>query len=363
MKQPFWIFNSILTLMLLLALVFVFFAKIKIPKKQSLEPYDISIEDKSASKVDLELIYKNDLFNTYQPAIIVPTPEEVVPTMPGAPSPVNPQIPETFAPQFFEPLGLTLTGIIVQEDETKNIAMIMNNKTQQQVNYRVGDEIDDAQIARILKDKIILIRSNGQQEILYLREQDSKEEDPLNKMHNVKDVVKKIDSFTYIVDPTRFVRHIKNSSQIIDKFDMSTAYRNGVNIGTKIGKIAPDSLASYMGLVPGDIIISINGIRINSIDDKKQAYKNITSSKENDIINIDLVRNNAIVNIAYKLKEIKLPRLKSLSSIAINNQLEKKDVDNLQDSKIKLLQEKYQFAPTIDELRARERQNMFKHKA
>ena len=39
---------------------------------------------------------------------------------------------------------------------------------------KTGDVIEDAQLMRIFSNKVVLVRSNGQQEVLYLREKDAK---------------------------------------------------------------------------------------------------------------------------------------------------------------------------------------------
>lgn len=52
--------------------------------------------------------------------------------------------------------------------------MIADNKTNQEGTFKVGDTVQDAQLIRIFSNKIILLRNNGQQEVLYLREQDAK---------------------------------------------------------------------------------------------------------------------------------------------------------------------------------------------
>jgi type II secretory pathway component PulC len=199
MKHPFWILNSTLLLTLFTAVLFILFARVKLPRRQSIEPYDISLEDEKTDQINLEEIYKNDLFKTYQP--ILPDIEtiETEETLPSPPSAVGAQVPETPEVQFFDPLSITLTGIIVQEDDTKNIAIILDNKTQQQINYKVGDEIEDAQIVRILKDKVILIRSNGQQEILYVKQEDAKADNPEQKKIIAKDAVKKIEPLKFLI--------------------------------------------------------------------------------------------------------------------------------------------------------------------
>ncbi len=50
----------------------------------------------------------------------------------------------------------------------------MDTRTNKESSYKVGDMIEDAQLIRIFSNKVILMRANGQQEVLYLREKDAK---------------------------------------------------------------------------------------------------------------------------------------------------------------------------------------------
>jgi len=82
-------------------------------------------------------------------------------------------------PKFLDPLDITLKGIIVLvHNDSKNRAIIADNKTNKELTYKVGSAIEDAQLIRILSNKVIFLRSNGQQEVLYLREKDA-ELDPV----------------------------------------------------------------------------------------------------------------------------------------------------------------------------------------
>lgn len=355
MKQPFWILNSILLFIFVSSLLFIFYSRIKIPKRQSIEAYQIPVEKKD-EKINSEIIYKNDLFSTYYPEIILPE-ISVQEKIPMPPQPIEPRVPEISVPHFLDPLDITLTGIIIQEDENQNKAIILDNKTKNQINYNVGDEIEDAQLIRILRNKIILIRSNGQQEILYLREEDLKEDSPIDISSEFKNIVRKMDEYDYIVDPFKFAYYVRNLGEFLDIFDLSTAFKNGAAIGSKIVKLNPESIAVQMGFLPGDIIIRINDIETNNNDSRFEIYKNITSSKENDVIKVDILRNNLPLTNIYKLKRIE--KIKTNEDKTEFNKLEK---SRIEDEKIKIMKEKYQFAPTIDEIAAIERQNLFKRK-
>ena len=161
MKHPFWLANSTLLICLLLTAVFIFFSRPKLPLRVSFEPTEIRPIKQEIVKIDLSKIYTNDLFDAYkQPLPPIEQPDYGKP-MPPPPTPKLPPMPAKPPLKFLEPLKITLRGIIVGTDERLNIAVIENTKEGKAKNYRVADMIDDAQLIRILKNKIIHIRSNG----------------------------------------------------------------------------------------------------------------------------------------------------------------------------------------------------------
>ncbi len=361
MKQPFWILNLALLFIFFIVLWFVFFMRVKVPFRRTIEPdYNVNIEKKEARKIDISIVYQNDLFNTHQPEIKPIEPTETLNEMPSAPEPLITMAPETQEPQFLEPLPLTLTGIIVNTDETKNIAIIQDNRSSKQNNYKVNDEIEDAQIIRIFRNKVILVRSNGQQEILFVRQSDIKEE---NKKIALNQIVKKISENIYQVDPVKFATYVNNLGEFIESLDLVTAYKHGLMIGSRVGKLEPDSLGLALGLVPGDIIKSINGILADNTNNRYEIFKNISSLDEGANVVVEIIRNNNIISISYEIKKITLKRPRyEANEETKQNEIVSQKIINPQEEREKVLKEKYKFAPTLKEIRLREKQNLMKQK-
>ena len=300
MKQSFWIVNSILFILFLSVILFITFSKVKISSRKSIIPEAISAKEEVVTKMDTSAIYTNDLFGTSQPLEIRPKENEKTEvTMPAAPQPFRAEVPEVENPNFLEPLPLTLTGIIVVNDESNNQAIIMDNRTNKQKNYRLGDEIEDAQIARIFKEKIILIRSNGQQEVLYLRTDDVKQDGP-QEQKDWKRVIKKVSADEYDVDYEKFAENVKSIGAFTDMMNLTSAYKDGKNIGVKVGKIEPGSLAFELGLQPGDIIQKIDGIEVDNTQNRYEAYSKVICKQDEDLINVEILRNDKTQTIKYR---------------------------------------------------------------
>jgi type II secretory pathway component PulC len=303
MKHPFWIINSILLLLTVAIFVFILTSKVEIPKREDILPRKYSpITTEQFIQVNISKIYEHDIFGTYRKEL--PLPDINIPPIPAPPELAQPIVPAPLKPQFLDPLDINLKGItILGADASKNRIIIADNKTNRETNYRVGDQIEDGQIIRIFSNKIIILRANGQQEVLYLREQDAKK-DPLYSLIDEWDrVVKALENGTYQINISEFKQRIKSLAQLIDILDLTTAYKQGISIGCRIGHLPEKSLGMYLGLQTGDIIHSINSIPATTLDNRLKIYKSIVSMQDNDTLIINLIRKKQEITITFILKD------------------------------------------------------------
>ncbi len=360
MRHPLWILNSALFLLLIIAICFALFAREPLPEWEDITPsYNAPIQ-KKASEITISKIYEHDLFGTYEKEFVQPElPDYIIP-LPPAPAPRQVAVPVEPVPQFLEPLKIQLKGIIVVlNDDTKNRAIIMDARTNKEEIYKIGDTIEDAQLIKIFGKKVIFLRSNGQQEVLYLRPKDA-QMDPLYAVTNTyKDVVQELSEYEYLVSRKEFSRRIKSLAQFIDLLDLTTVYQHGASVGCRIGALEPESLGYALGLKPGDIILTINSLPATDSQNRFKIYKTIIDMKTKESIIVQLLRNNTTLTITYTLDEFKVPKSSTPPSQGIHE--EKVLSKQAQQEQLNLLQERHKFAPTLQEIREKERQNMLKN--
>ncbi len=261
MKHPLWIVNSTLFVLVVFALCFIFFTRVSIPEREDIEPALYSkLKKEKKLQINISQIYESDLFGTYQTALELPD-KLIEAVFPQPPEPQAIEIPELPKPQFLDPLDITLKGIfLISNDSTKNRTIIADNKTKREASYKIGDKIGDSQLIRVLNNKIILLRSNGQQEVLYLREQDAKFDAGYAMIDEWNLVTKALSSTMFMVDPIAFVRRVPDLGQLIEMLHLITAYKNGVSVGCRIGTLNEKSVGTALGLQTSDIITKIEGI-------------------------------------------------------------------------------------------------------
>lgn len=359
MKQPMWIVNSSLLVLLIIVFIFMILSRQKAPALSSIIPDRAEVEKITMERPSLNVknIYQKDLFETYYVVPSAPVQPEI-PVMPPPPVAKPPIIREQPKPSFLPPLNVTLKGIVmVSTDDTKNRATIVDPGNRE-ANYKIGDMIEDAQIIRVFANKVVLLRSNGQQEVLYLREKDAKIDPMFASLGGWTDVVQELKPNEYSLDPALFCDRVKSLAQFIDMLDLTTVYKKGKSIGCRIGTIEKDSLPLVLGLRSGDIIVQINNIPATDVHHRLKIYKEIRKQPlENKIITVEYLRNKQPMSFKLTLEEKKpKPTLENIKSL--KEPIQPITPENIKEKERKALREKYNFAPTIKEIRERERANI-----
>ncbi len=365
MKHPLWLINSVLLLFCIAIIGFVCIDTKELPKRTSLVAMLLPTStSNNAPSFDLTKIYTDDLFETNQEAPIKQVEhQDFGPKLPEAPQQPDQKsitIPEEPQPAFLPPLDIKLKGVICTDNELLNKAIIADNKTNTQTIFKVGEIIQDARLVKILSNKIIIIRSNGQQETLYLNERDLNA-NPFAKEKNERwlHVVKKLGPERYLFDHESFAHIIKNMAQCIDIFDLTTSYKNGKSIGCKIGFLDAESLGYAMGFESYDTITAIDSLPLTTAEERITLFDHFKTVTFTQTIEINGMRNNEPFSISYILRDLKDPfdELKSqepsLAGIIIEP-----DQDELEEEKMNILHQRYVFAPTVEDIKIEQKKAM-----
>ncbi len=173
----------------------------------------------------------------------------------------------------------------------------------------MGDKIFDASILRIFENKVALIRSNGQQEMLFRKASDAEAEIKELKDPTWSQVVQKRTDTSYYIDPQAFVERVQNLAYFIDMLDVTTATKKNISIGCRIGKMAPTSLGFALGFMPGDIITKINNKAPTTTTLRKEIYNNLASLQLGAKIKVELLRYERMVTVDYILQSLSQPTI------------------------------------------------------
>lgn len=358
MKHPLWILNSALVGLFIIILFFIFFSREQVPQFEEIEPENYSaVVKKETFDVNIKKIYEHDIFNTYVKAPIEVEKPVQLPQLPEPPQPKTVKIPEQPTPQFLDPLKISLKGITsVSSDYTKNRAIIADTKTNKEMLYKVGDFIEDAQLIKIFNKKIIFLRTNGQQEVLYLRDVDAQNDPSYLSISDWGTIAQKVSDNNYVLSITEFSRRIKDLAQFINLFDLTTVYEAGISVGCRIGKSNEPLLVNQLGIDTDDIIIRVNNIAATTTQNRLKIYNTLLALPENGAVIISLLRRKKPVTVHITLSEFK--------SVKNTKPIEQRPLaERASQEQLDILQKRHSFAPTLEEIKARERKNILNKSA
>lgn len=358
MRHPLWILNSALLFLFIIIVCFMVIMRVDVPASEPIEASGyVKPLPKKVSEVNIRKIYENDLFGTYHPSQEAPTEPNYIAPAPPPPAPRPAHVPPEPKPQFLEPLKITLKGIIIiGSDDTKNRALISDTKTNKEGSYKVGDIIEDAQLIKIFSNKVLFLRPNGQQEVLYLRPKDAQLDPAYAQISGWKGITQKLADNQYVVNTKEFIFRINNLGQFIDLLDLTTVYQQGKSVGCKIGTLQDNSFAYELGLQSGDIIFAINGIPVIDTPSRMAIYKQVTAMKTKEVILVELMRNNRSFTIQYIIGQNNADDVNSLDQQLTT--IRGNTVGQVTQEQVKTMQERHKFAPTLHDIRSRERKMM-----
>jgi type II secretion system protein C len=366
MKSPLWILNSALAILLLGLLLFISFSRPQRAAKASLVPSHTESEAKlETPSIDPSLIYKNDLFGTYiesRPPVEEQSVKKTI--VPPPPTLKKTVVTQPLPPQFLPPLAVTLKGIIYSQDESDNRAIISDNKTKKETLYKIGAKVLDAEIIHISNNKIMFIRSNGQQETLFVTQGDAQADPIYNQHHIVETVTQKISDTQYTLYQEAFAQRVHNLAQFMDMLDITTAFHQGKIIGIRIGRIEDSSLGTLLGFMQGDIVTAINGTPTTTTKNRVAIYNTLKDVDHDTTISVDVMRQGNKITLQYLVKATKRPTEKSVQTgneeisenkqeNAMNNTMVPKESAPTESVPVSL--------PNLQQVQKRDKNAMFNH--
>jgi len=358
MKSPLWILNTMLALLLLVFLLIILLVRPHKPARTSLAVTPPSMAPGEATpQIDPSLIYKNDLFGTYQ-AAPVPTKAEEEQKRAAVPQPPALKVAQMIqkpSPQFLAPLGVSLKGIMYSSNDQDNRAIVSDNQSKKEALYKVGDSILDAEIIFIGSNKVIFIRSNGQQETLFVTQDDAQEDPIYTQKDSWAPLIKQTGEHEYIVQYEPFVQRIQNLAQFIDMLDITTAFQKGKIVGCRVGKFPQNSVGPLLGLQQGDIITSINNIPTTTTTNRVAIYQELKKNTQEMVITVNLVRQGQPVTLHYQIINVQTQQAEPVEQEVTEDSLPTpykftNTIDQVP-----------QYANTIQQVQKRDQDAMFNH--
>lgn len=363
MRQPLWLINIILLVILCVGELTLLLLHTVIPRKFSIQPSAVQVQEKQQGlDVNLQKIYGvNDIFGTYVPEVPTVVPginDDKIPPIPVEPAPIPLSIPIEKSPVFIAPLQATLKGVIYLHDNIeRSVAIVQFKDSKSEQNYRVGEMIQDAQVLKILPNRVIVVRSNGQQETLYLRDKDAKKDLAYDEQSSLESLNIVAQNNKYFIPLESFVKAVKSLGDFIDMLDLTTVYKKGKSIGCRVGRTVKNSLGSKLGFSSDDIIVQVDGIKLTDLDSRVKIYDHVITKKIGDQIEVKVNRSGDMVEMQFVLSDHDKMHQNQTKNNTQQGPQGKISLDD-QEYKKKILEQRVKLAPTAHQIQMDEQRKL-----
>lgn len=301
MRQPLWIINStLITVMLCMMAMLLLLAREyratlarALPRTPTLSlPEAVDVEK-------FTKIYEEDLFDTFRPAKVPIEERPIIGEIPLPPVPEFTPPPKPAAPKLIDPLNVTLRGIMFSPQAERCMVLIEDEAAKEKT-FVLGEKIKDAQLIKINRDRIVLLRANSQHETLFLRPPVP----PEGATKNWNNVVKMINPAAYELDLENFKKEVSSLGQLFETLGIATAYAQNKPIGLRIDTITKRDLGQAMGLQNGDILTAIDDTSLATLNERVSAFKHLGSLAPGEKVTVHLLRKQAPMQLTYTMSTL-----------------------------------------------------------
>jgi general secretion pathway protein C len=198
-------------------------------------------------------------------------------------------------------LKLKLWGTVTGDPET-SYAVIENTQNRQQNLYRVGDSVQNATLKLILRSKVVLTH-NGRDEMLAMEKIQPSGRTPARRVarRSVAPQPGGIRTQRVSLRRSMITDAMQDVSKLMTEIKISPHLgEDGQPSGLAVSNIKPNSIFRRMGLRNGDVLKSIDGQDIRTVDDALRLYESMKSA---DSISLQIQRRGRDRNIEYNIRQ------------------------------------------------------------
>lgn len=189
-------------------------------------------------------------------------------------------------------LNLTLRGVLAATPNELASAIIAQGKAGREDIYSIGDKMSDGVLIKEIHPTYVVLERNGQLETLKLPKESGPEilqsNNTVRKFRSTGSALKEIRT-SILKNPTSFGEY---ALPILVK-------ENGKQVGYRLKPQRKGELLSELGIESSDVIIEINGIKLDAQKNALSALRQLSAAKNLDIV---VKRNGAEVPLNISLQ-------------------------------------------------------------
>jgi general secretion pathway protein C len=179
-------------------------------------------------------------------------------------------------------------------------AVIEDTSSREQNLYRKGDDIQNATIKMILREKVVL-SYRGKDEVLEMEKLEGGDSSSTSRMASSRRSSRSPSTASQKITLQRSMieESIQDVNKLMTQVKIMPHLENGQPSGLSVSNIQPNSIFRRMGLRNGDIIMGVDGEDIQSVDDALKLYQNLTNA---DGVKLQLKRRGSERSIDYSIR-------------------------------------------------------------
>ncbi len=164
-------------------------------------------------------------------------------------------------------LSLRLLGTAVGTEGMSTA--VIENKTSKAVKvYREGEKVAPMTILDQIQVKRVVLNRDGNREVLMLAEGEKKSSAPVSPRSQPRSVSRRVQGAspgTTVVERREW--EDKDIYEVLGDGKVSPVWKDGRVEGLQLSNVAQNEYAKRLGLEEGDVVVSVNGVRIRSVDE------------------------------------------------------------------------------------------------
>ena len=199
-------------------------------------------------------------------------------------------------------LKVTLIATIVAIPVSYSSALITGDERDAAAEgYGIGDKIEDAEITAIEQKRVTLRRGDGSVEYLIIGEEKKRTTKKKSTPSNSTDEgIEELSENRYAIEQSVLDKHLGDLDSL-SRMGRGMPHRgsDGEVDGFRLTRIRRNSIAGKLGIKNNDIVHSVNGQSLDSIQSAMGAYQSMQSNRS---FSFDVTRRGQRVTLDYEVR-------------------------------------------------------------
>ncbi len=242
-----------------------------------------------SSVEDLNLILQRNIFDPAGQTDLTYNPE-LLPSTVSAGEPVA-----------IKPSNIVLLGTVVADAENSLALLQVNGELD---TYRIGDSLDDGSVLETVARNQVQIRLRDKRLITLTVEEDAmtkataKPGAAAQGSDEADSGIRQVDDTRWLVSRDEVEKTRANFSQELRLAQMQPRVVDGKTDGFLIRSLRRNSILNKLGLRRGDVVMSVNGISLDSPEKALQIFQQLREARQ---IDLAVERRGQAMSFAYEL--------------------------------------------------------------